>query len=127
MLDESLLEMENYLIKLIEDIREIIKATGITPSKIGIEVSGETINTLLTHFERNNLSEIPGHYKHLIPEYMKNRRNISGTAFNELDFVKENLSYLREVFSCSVEVDVASIKINGKNAWPGRPVIRLEK
>ena len=127
LLDESLLEKENYLIKVIEDIREIIKATNIMPSKIGIQVCGETINNLLMQFERNHLSEIPGQYKHLIPEYMKNRRNISRTGFNELDFMRENLSYLKEVFNCNVEVDVASIKNNGKNAWPGRPMIHLEK
>ncbi len=126
-LTDSVLSVEEYLQKVEDDVRQIIKATGITPSSISIGVCNDDLMDAATHLlsdERGNLSQSQ---KRLIPEFMKNRKNIQVQPFDEYSLLQLNKDYLEKSFSCSVEVNKAAPSDGGKNPWPGRPMIRLEK
>lgn len=127
MLNQNILRMQEYVENVASDIREIIKATGINPAKIEISVSPKQLFDFHNKMEENKTSEISSDLKSLIPDYMKNKKSIQDFGIEELEALKENLTSLKETFGCEVSADIAEISQKGKNAWPGRPAINLQK
>ncbi len=124
--DLNVLASEEYTSNVVDDIRQIMKATGISPKKISIGVSGETMNEMLEKLASGKFESIPGKYKGLIPEYMKIKRVLKQVEVDELTSLETNREYLSDIFECRVEIQESEISMKGKNAWPGRPVITLE-
>lgn len=123
--EEAIILSENYVQETIADLREIMKATGITPASIEIEVCGNEVREAAAAMLDNRLKELAPSLKPLIPEFMKIRKNVKMVVVDELEILKRNRKYLESLFSCKVNVKQARIYPGKKNAWPGRPLIRL--
>ncbi len=124
-LTDNVLSAEEYLMKIEDDIREIIKATGISPSKIGIYVCDDDLTEASKHLLNNEKNRLQGKQKGLIPEFMKVRKNISLQPFDEYQLLSVNSQYLEKTFSAQLEVKKANANPGAKNPWPGRPLIKL--
>lgn len=123
--NEDSIKSEKYLQDIITDVREIIKATGITPSKVEIQTCGSDLREAAVLMSENRLKDVDNRYKALIPEFMKNKRNMDFSVRNELQILSENSGYLESVLKSNIQVSEASPQGGKKNAWPGRPMIRL--
>ncbi len=123
--DESIILSENYLQETISDLREIMKATGISPQTINVEVCGEEVREVAVIMKENRLKDVPPNLKALIPEFMKIRKGLKMDVTNELEILNENREYIEGLFGCRVNVSKANVYPGKKNAWPGRPLIRL--
>lgn len=124
-IDHASIDSEKYLQDIVTDVREIIKATGITPSIIEIQTCDRGLRTAAEHMMKNELSSVDPEFKQSIPDFMKNKKNIDLTVENELEVLEENKTYLESVLSSRVSISEAAIGKGKKNAWPGRPLIRL--
>lgn len=122
---KSLISTEEYLDKVIDDVRAIIKATGIEPKSIEIKAAGDDIYGLAEKLLENRTKDIDPKDRKLIPEFMKNKKNISMKPFDEFFLLNANVEYLQKVFGKSVKVKKADLSEEGKKAWPGRPSINL--
>ncbi len=123
--DLKIIDSENYLQNIVRDVREIMKATGITPDQIRIETCNPRIREATVILLENRMKDIPADLRSVIPDFMKNKRNIDLTNNQELQVLKDNANYLSATFKCKVFADEARIEPGKKNAWPGRPLIRL--
>jgi hypothetical protein len=65
--------------------------------------------------------------KRFIPDFMKNRKNISVDVPDEADLLKSEKGYLEQLFNCSVEVMTGTEENARGIPWPGRPSIELIK
>jgi hypothetical protein len=74
-----------------------------------------------------NLSSVPPEMKRLIPDFMKNRKNISMEVPDETDLINSEKKYLENLFGCSVEISMDSGTSGRSTPWPGRPSIELIK
>lgn len=122
---DVILPSEDFIGKIEGDIREIIKATGITPEKIEISLPDETLMNVAKSLVNNDRAGLKDKEKRLIPEFMKIRKNVSFQPFDEYQFLNHNRNYLEKVFSSKVLVKKAGPNESGKNPWPGRPLIKL--
>ena len=123
---KSLLDSEEYIDKVIDDIRAIVKATGIDPESIEIKTAGDDIYGLSEKLLENRTKEIDPAHRKLIPEFMKAKKSISLKSFDEFLLLDGNSEYLQKVFGKEVEIKRAGVSDEGKKAWPGRPSIRLK-
>lgn len=121
-----ILASEEYLLRIEDDVREIIRATGIAPRIIEISVPDQTLAEASGYLINNERNKLKPDLKRLIPEFMKVRKNISFPPFDEYALLSSNAEYLGKVFSAKVEVRRAGPSPGKKNPWPGRPMIRLE-
>lgn len=124
--DESVINSERYLQGIAEDVRQIIKATGISPGSIEIETCNRKVRQAAKLMLENRLKEVEPELKGLIPEFMKNRKNIDASFEGEFEVIGENRKYLEQVFGCKVSLRESGVYPGKKNAWPGRPLIRLQ-
>ena len=123
--DLRIIDSENYLQNIVRDVREIMKATGINPQQIRIETCNPRIREAAVILLENRMKDVPVDLRSVIPDFMKNKRNIDLTNDRELQVLRDNLNYLSATFKCKVFADEARIEPGKKNAWPGRPLIRL--
>lgn len=123
--DEAIIRSENYVQETVEDLREIMKATGITPKSIDIEVSGEESRNAAAVILENRMKELPPNFKPLIPEFMKIRKSVRLDVADEFEILARNREYMESLFGCRVNISKAKIYPGKKNAWPGRPLIKL--
>jgi leucyl-tRNA synthetase len=124
--NEVTLEAEEYVNRIIQDIREIIKATGIEPKRIIIRVVSEEIKSIFPYLAKGDMSKVPQQMKWAIPEFMKIRNLISPFEGNEFSILEGSTDYIESIFGCKVSISRGIPDHKGKNAWPGRPLIRLE-
>ena len=124
--DQEILSAEKYLQKVIQDIRDIIKATSIDPATIEISVCGSEMRKLALMLGENRVSEATPRLKPFIGDYMKNKRNIDSSVSGEAAILRESLTYLEKTFQCQVNITENSPVPGKKIAWPGRPVITLK-
>ena len=117
---------ENYIEKLVSDIREISKATGIRPSVIHINVAPENIVQITEILMKDGPSGVPEKDRYLIPDFMKNRKNISADIKDEFTLVSSEIQYIERIFSCRVELSSEVDQKMKARPWPGRPSIRLD-
>jgi len=123
---DLLLSSEEYISGIENDIREIIRATGISPKGIDVAVPDDSIIQASRHLINNERDSLMPEQKRMIPEFMKVRKNISFHEFDEYSLLSNNSEYLGKVFSATVKVKKTGPVMKGKNPWPGRPLIRLE-
>ena len=124
-MDQSPIHRENYIEKLISDIREISRATGINPSVIRINVAPEDIFETASLLMNEGPSKVPEHHRYLIPDFMKNRKNISLEIKDEMNLVRSEKDYIEKLFSCNVEILSEVNRSRRAVPWPGRPSIEL--
>lgn len=124
-IDSDSILSERYLQDFVSDVREIIKATGIVPKKVEVQTCGTKLREAASLMLENRLKDVDPQFKALIPEFMKNKKNIDFTVKDELRILSENSDYLKSVLKSDVEVSEALPGKGKKNAWPGRPMIRL--
>ncbi len=124
--DEDILRAEDYISRTIQDIREIIKATGIQPRSISIGVVADEIKKIFPLLIKGDMVLIPSEMRWVIPEFMKIRNLILQYDGDELFILNGNKDFLETTFSCPVNINKSAASRKGKNAWPGRPLIRLE-
>ena len=123
--DERIILSEDYVQEIVQDIREIMKATGLTPETVDIEVCGTEVRNATAAMLENRLKDLPSNLKPLIPEFMKIRKNVNTGIIGEMDILMRNKDYLENLLSCRINISQAEIYPGKKNAWPGRPLIRL--
>lgn len=124
--DESVLKAEEYVNRIIQDIREIMKATGIEPKNIQVSVVPDEIRAIFPSLAKGDVSKVPQDMKWTIPEFMKIRNLISQFDGDEYSILESSKEYLESTFGCKVFVSRGRPDRRNKNAWPGRPLIRLE-
>ncbi|MEM0157290.1 MAG: leucine--tRNA ligase [Thermoplasmataceae archaeon] len=124
--DSEILSAEKYLQKLIQDVRDIIRATSIDPATIDISVCGSEMRKLALLLAENRVTEATPRLKPFIGDYMKNRKNIDTSISGEAAILRENLPYLEKTFQCQINISENSPVPGKKIAWPGRPVITLK-
>lgn len=124
--DESIILSENYVQETVADLRAIMKATGISPKTIEIEVCGSEVRDAAAAMLDNRLKDLPSTLKPLIPEFMKIRKGVKMDVGDELGILSRNREYIESLFGCKVNITQAEIYPGRKNAWPGRPLIRLK-
>ncbi len=124
-IDNDTILAERYLQDFVSDVREIVKATGITPGRVEIQTCGQDLREAAQLMSENRLKEVDPQFKALIPEFMKNKRNIDFTVKDELKILSENSHYLESVLKGEIDITEATPEKGKKNAWPGRPMIRL--
>ena len=123
--EESVIITENYLQQTVTDLREIMKATGISPKTIDIEVCSNEVREAAAEMVENRLKDLPNNLKPLIPEFMKIRKNVNLEIADEFEILTRNREYMESLFGCKVNVSRAKVYPGKKNAWPGRPLIKL--
>lgn len=123
---DVILSSEEYISKIEEDVREIIKATGISPEVIEITVPNRELSEASRFLFNNERDKLKPELKRLIPEFMKVRKNISFPAFREHELLTANSEYLGNIFAANVVIKEAGPALGKKNPWPGRPMIRLK-
>ncbi|MCL4342463.1 MAG: hypothetical protein M1267_01220, partial [Candidatus Thermoplasmatota archaeon] len=64
-------------------------------------------------------------YKGLIPQVEKARRYIDLKGLDEYSALKAFSSYISESIGTFIGIGISSINTQGKNAWPGRPLINI--
>lgn len=124
-IDLDTINSEKYLQDIVTDVREIMKATGIKPDEVVIQTCNADLRTAAGYMMENNLGKVDPRFKQTIPDFMKNKKNIDLMVENELAVLQENQEYLESVLNCRISVSEAGISPGKKNAWPGRPLIRL--
>lgn len=122
----AIMSSEDYIAKTEDDVREIIKATGIKPVKITIRVADQELADIAEKLLNNRQKELRDSQKRFIPEFMKVRKNVTFNSFDEYALLSANSRYLSGVFEAEVQVTRAGPEQKGKNPWPGRPLIRLD-
>ena len=70
-------------------------------------------------------SKVPEHHRYLIPDFMKNRKNISLEIKDEMNLVRSEKDYIEKLFSCNVEILSEVNRSRRAVPWPGRPSIEL--
>ncbi len=123
--DLDSIKTEKYLQDTINDVREIMKATGMKPSMVEIQTCHRDLRDAASLMSENRLKEVDPKYKALIPEFMKNKKNMDFSVNNELQILTDNIDYLGSVLKCGIKVSEAPSQGGKKNAWPGRPMIKL--
>jgi leucyl-tRNA synthetase len=124
--NDAILKAEEYVNRIIQDIREIMKATGIEPKNIIISVVSDEIRSIFPYLAKGDMSRVPLEMKWAIPEFMKIRNLVSGFDGDEFSILESSKEYLESSFGCNVSISRGIPDRRGKNAWPGRPLIRLE-
>ena len=126
-IDRSPLIRENYIEKLVSDIRGISRATGIEPGRIRIHTASPEIERAAKIMMDGNLSAVPAEMKRLIPDFMKNRKNISLEVPEEAELISSEKKYLENLFRCDIEISMDPGTTGRSTPWPGRPSIELIK
>lgn len=124
-IDMDSINSEKYLQEIVTDVREIMKATGIKPKEVLIETCSADLRNSAALMMENRLGDVEPRFKQLIPDFMKNKKNIDLAVPEEITILKENREYLEGILNSSVSVSEAAVNPGKKNAWPGRPMIRL--
>jgi len=124
--EEAIISEEEYLQEIIGDIREIGKATGISPSKVVISVAGNKLVEMVRKINNEGTKNLDPWEKQFVPEFMKNRKRISQRVNDEFSLLQESRSYISDTLGCSVEIIIDEPGKSKKTAWPGRPSIVLQ-
>ncbi|WP_298277616.1 leucine--tRNA ligase [Ferroplasma sp.] len=120
-IDYNILKSENYLNRVISDIREILKIIHIDAKKATITVYGQKQKTFLEEYPGGNLDR---EYRTMIGDYMKNKNRIDTEMIDEYSIIEANRKYLESSLKLDITV-VKSDSIQKKNPWPGRPLIEI--
>jgi leucyl-tRNA synthetase len=120
--DYGILKSENYLNRVISDIREILKIIHIDPKKAIITLYGPKQEKFIKGYAENNLDR---EYKSMIPDYMKNKNKIDTELIDEYSILESNKEYMRSLLNMEIVI-IRSREILKKNPWPGRPLIEIQ-
>ncbi len=117
----GILAAEEYLERVLTDIKEISKVIKNQGETANITVFGEYQKDFIEMFNRK---EIKQEYKIMIKDYIKNRNRILDKQIDEYAVLSENRSYMERVTGLKIEI-LKSKNIEQKNPWPGRPTIKI--
>jgi leucyl-tRNA synthetase len=120
-IDYNILNSENYLNRVISDIREILKIIHIDARRATITVYGEKQKKFLENYPDGDLEK---EYRIMIGDYMKNKTRIAQEKLDEYNIIERNRSYLESILKLEINI-VKSDSIQKKNPWPGRPLIEI--
>ena len=120
-IDYNILNSENYLNRVISDIREILKIIHINARRATITVYGEKQKKFLEDYPEGELEK---EYRAMIGDYMKNKNRIAQENLDEYNIIERNRSYLESILKIEIDI-VKSDSIQKKNPWPGRPLIEI--
>jgi len=121
----DIISSEEYLMKLVDDINEIIHATGLQPQSITIRTCSPKIREISELLDQGKKEKVEPEFRKLIPDFMKNRKNMNFAVSNEMLVIAENLGYLQEIFGCAVDLGMSDIHSDKHIGWPGRPFIHI--
>lgn len=124
--EDATISEEEYIQEIIGDIREIGRATGISPSKVVISVAGDKLAEMVARINREGTRNLDPWEKQFVPEFMKNRKRISQKVKDEFSLLQGSRDYISAAIGCNVEVVVDDPGKSKKTAWPGRPSIVLQ-
>jgi leucyl-tRNA synthetase len=124
--EDAIIAEEEYIQEIIGDIREIGRATGISPSKVIISVAGNKLVEMVGKINREGTKNLDPWEKQFVPEFMKNRKRISQKVKDEYSLLQGSVKYISDTLGCSVEVVIDEPGKSKKTAWPGRPSIVLQ-
>ncbi|UCH87910.1 MAG: leucine--tRNA ligase [Thermoplasmata archaeon] len=150
---------EDYLKSNIDDIKEILKVTNIEPKKIVIYTAPEwkysVLDKVITSFEGEEQFKVDNVIKSLMadPELRKRGKDVVNYCqklgkdlqkmteqdrsklkmdFNEFEFLNSCLKFLKNEYSCEVEIvkadatDIYDPQGKSRAAVPSRPAIYVE-
>ncbi len=120
-IDYNVLKSENYLDRVISDIREILKIIHIDAKRATITVYGDKQKKFLEDYPGGNLDR---EYRTMIGDYMKNKNRIAPEMLDEYSIIENNKGYLESILKINVDIVKTDI-IQKKNPWPGRPLIEI--
>ena len=123
--DRVALESEKYLRKLIEDIREIMSATGKSFSRAEVRVAGAEHTEIARALMNNNRDSVPAEKKRVVGDFMKVRKSVVFHGFNELEVITDGLGIIQNALGIEVTVSESEVDVSGRNPWPGRPLVNL--
>jgi hypothetical protein len=121
------IEEDEYVQKLLEDIRSIMSITRINPETVQITVAGNEIRKVTEMMIRGDYGSLDRSQKAMIPDFNRNRKGISITGPDEKATIESNIEYLRASLNARIVVSVSDDPVNGKVPWPGRPIITLSR
>ncbi|QRF74574.1 Leucine--tRNA ligase [Thermoplasmatales archaeon] len=124
-IDAHVIEEDNYIQKLISDIRSIITVTGMSPKSIEISTAGRETREVTEILMSGDYSRIDKGHKHMIQDFMRNRKGISLSMIDEFSAIEANRNYIESTIGSQIAVRMVDSPVNGKIAWPGRPIIVL--
>ncbi len=117
----GILASEEYLGRVVEDIKEISRIIKNKGETAIITVYGEYQNDFIEMFNRK---DIKPEYKIMIGDYIKNRNRILDKQINEYAVLSKNRSYIENATGLKIEI-LKSKEVKQKNPWPGRPTIKI--
>lgn len=126
-IDKEIMEEDDYIQKLVNDVRSIMSVTKIVPNEVGITVAGKDITEIAKIMMTGDFNGLDRTYRSMIPDFNRNRKTITIGNLNEANVVESNKQYLESVLEAKVSVSVSDRAVGGKIPWPGRPIITLNR
>ncbi|MCW6168892.1 MAG: leucine--tRNA ligase [Thermoplasmatales archaeon] len=123
--DQDIIASEEYVMDLIDDVKQIIKATGLDPKMITIRTCDAEVRKMAETIDEGNKDHIDPRMKRFIPEFMKNRKNMKFNIRNEMEVIANNLEYLKHTFNCDIDLGESDPFEDKHIGWPGRPYIHI--
>lgn len=123
--EQKILLMKDYVDTIISDTREILSTIRIKPREAEIMLAGRDSYSIANSIIHGKISEIPGEYRALIPQVNKARKYIRFNVPWEYDAVQMFKEYISGSIGLPVRTGYASLDPKGRNAWPGRPLIKI--
>jgi leucyl-tRNA synthetase len=126
-IDTVVIEEDSYVQKLISDIRSIMAITKITPKTVQVYTAGKETAELARILTDGDYGKVDKAHRFMIQDFTRNRKSISLNGVDEYSAIEANRSFIESILSAKMEVRRVDDPVNGKIAWPGRPVIVLNK
>ncbi len=101
--------------------------TKITPKTVEIYTSGKETAKLARTLTGGDYGKVDKAHRFMIQDFTRNRKSISLNGLEEYAAIEANKSFIESILGTKIEVRRVDDPVNGKIAWPGRPVIVLNK
>ncbi len=121
-IDYNILRSEEYLSRVLSDIREILKIIKYPGKIINLTVYGDIQKNFIENFNNKTLKK---EYNMMIKDYMKNKNRIDNNFLDEYYILNENREFIEKSLNMKINI-IQCNEILLKNPWPGRPLIRIE-
>jgi len=126
-IDATVIEEDSYIQKLISDIRSIMAVTKITPKTVEICTAGKETEKLAGVLMGGDYGKVDKAHRFMIQDFTRNRKSISLNGLDEYSAIEANRIFIESILGAKVEVRRVEDPVNGKIAWPGRPVVVLNR
>ncbi len=121
-IDYNILRSEEYLGRVVNDIREILKIIKNNGNNINLTVYGDKQKIFIENFNNKTLNK---QYNIMIKDYIKNKNKIDSNFLDEYNILNANKEFIEKSLNMRVNITKCS-EILQKNPWPGRPLIKIE-